>query len=347
MGVAENLPLVEPGISLPVSETTKCHGAFYPTGPHEQCFQFHFPVAPPPPTTTNTNTSASTSPSSCTGKKETTLSSYNNNNKIKNNGFCCQEQKQQQEDSCWGNLSQRVSQQECSKLAKLLEADGWDETKFLAPLRNVTNAVRVGYCTLTPPLKEWSFANTNATTTTTGRANRTVILVGDAAHPPVPYTGQGAQLGLEDAATLALLLSEFCCGGRDNHDNDDGGGNDKNSNLDESKHRSHVLNLSNLNQAVQIYEQIRIPRVESILGNAHFWGHQQQKRAEHKAYNIIKEEYVPLSTTCVLLLVFVRNCSDTCQCLTKRFVLSICGVLLNLLWALHRPFFFFFSRTTS
>ena len=34
----------ERGICFPSSLTTKCHGCFYPTGPDEQCFQFHIPT---------------------------------------------------------------------------------------------------------------------------------------------------------------------------------------------------------------------------------------------------------------------------------------------------------------
>jgi 2-polyprenyl-6-methoxyphenol hydroxylase-like FAD-dependent oxidoreductase len=37
-----------------------------------------------------------------------------------------------------------------------------------------------------------------------------IVLLGDAAHPPVPYTGQGAQMGLEDAGCLALLIQKLC-----------------------------------------------------------------------------------------------------------------------------------------
>lgn len=32
------------GICLPSSSTSHCHGAFFPTGEKEQCFQFHFPI---------------------------------------------------------------------------------------------------------------------------------------------------------------------------------------------------------------------------------------------------------------------------------------------------------------
>jgi len=43
MGTA-NIGRPERGLCLPSSDTSKCHGAFYPTGEDEQCFQFHFPT---------------------------------------------------------------------------------------------------------------------------------------------------------------------------------------------------------------------------------------------------------------------------------------------------------------
>ncbi|CAB9503280.1 Salicylate hydroxylase [Seminavis robusta] len=207
------------GISFPVSNTTRCHGAFYPTGANEECFQFHFPV----------------------GAQQ---------------DISCSDA----DDSCWGNLSQQMSRQECGRLAEILEKDGWDEDKYLAPLRQVTRAVRVGFCKLSPALKAWSFPN--------AKGQPRTILVGDAAHPPVPYIGQGAQQGMEDVGTLALLLKTFCL--------DDQG----------------QFDLSNLHRAVHVYEKIRMPRVASILSNAHEMGRFQQKRAENPAYNIIKEEMI-------------------------------------------------------
>jgi salicylate hydroxylase len=36
------------------------------------------------------------------------------------------------------------------------------------------------------------------------------ILLGDAAHPPVPYIGQGAMMAFEDAGIAAVLLKQFC-----------------------------------------------------------------------------------------------------------------------------------------
>ena len=72
----------------------------------------------------------------------------------------------------WGNLSNRVGQEECKKLAETLESEGWHE-RYLEPLTNVTHAVRVGFCLLEPGLKSWS----------KGR----IALVGDSAHPPVRF----------------------------------------------------------------------------------------------------------------------------------------------------------------
>lgn len=226
MGVAENLETnsnCRRGISLPVSNTTKCHGAFFPTGANEQCFQFHFPIGE---------------------QQEATHAGCGNDGK--------------KQDSCWGNLSQQMSREECGKLAEILHADGWDEEKYLTPLRKVTRAVRVGFCQLTPPMKAWSFPN--------AQGKPGAILVGDAAHPPTPYIGQGAQQGMEDVGTLALLLKTFCV--------DDQG----------------QLDLTNLHHAVKLYEKIRIPRVTEIMEIGVETGRVQQKRAENPAYNIIKEE---------------------------------------------------------
>jgi 2-polyprenyl-6-methoxyphenol hydroxylase-like FAD-dependent oxidoreductase len=216
MGVAANVKNIREGISFPVSTTTRCHGAFYPTGADELCFQFHFPV-----------------------QQEIGAA------KLK-------------VDSCWGNLSQQMSREKCTKLAAILEKDGWNEEKYLTPLRQVTRAVRVGFIQLTPALKEWSFPN--------AKGQPRTILVGDAAHPPVPYIGQGAQQGMEDIGTLAVLLKTFCL--------DDQG----------------RFDLSNLHHAVMVYEKIRIPRVAKVLANGHQVGNCQAKRAQNPAYNIVRGE---------------------------------------------------------
>jgi salicylate hydroxylase len=75
----------------------------------------------------------------------------------------------------WGNLSHEVSKLECRRIACKLRKEGWHE-KYVQPLENVIQAVRVGFALLEPNLKSW----------VKGR----VALVGDAAHPPVPYIGK-------------------------------------------------------------------------------------------------------------------------------------------------------------
>lgn len=79
------------------------------------------------------------------------------------------------DQQCWGNLDNAVGQAECRKVSKRLREDGWNE-RYIEPLQHVTHAVRVGFAVLDPPLQQWAF----------GKKNR-VVLVGDAAHPPVPY----------------------------------------------------------------------------------------------------------------------------------------------------------------
>jgi salicylate hydroxylase len=82
----------------------------------------------------------------------------------------------------WGNLDQAVGQEECENLGIQLSNEGWHQ-RFIEPLFQVTHAVRVGFALLEPKLKTW--------------VNGRIVLCGDAAHPPVPYVGQGAQQGME------------------------------------------------------------------------------------------------------------------------------------------------------
>ena len=44
-------------------------------------------------------------------------------------------------------------------------------------------------------------------------ADGRVILLGDAAHPPVPYIGQGAMMAMEDVGVLVRCLRHYCCAG--------------------------------------------------------------------------------------------------------------------------------------
>jgi salicylate hydroxylase len=204
------------GICLPSSATTKCHGAFYPTGPTEQCFQFHFPV----PAESATKGSLGS----------------------------------------WGNLTEHVGQEECGHLAERLKKDGWDE-KYLTPLHHVDKALMIGFSKLDPPLESYTY----------GR----VVLLGDAAHPPVPYLGQGAQQGLEDAGTLALLLQRLCCVV-------EGGRNDEKA--------KQCFSLGHVDAAIKLYDQMRVPRTAAVLEKSKNWGNMQQKKSECKKYNEVKEE---------------------------------------------------------
>jgi len=86
----------------------------------------------------------------------------------------------------WGTLSQEVGVQECLKLSEQMESDGWN-SKYIAPLHQVTHAVRIGFCSLQPPLQKWVYANKGL-----GR----IVLLGDAAHPPYVY---------------CLHVNVFCC----------------------------------------------------------------------------------------------------------------------------------------
>mmetsp|Transcript_11798 Transcript_11798/g.24314 ORF Transcript_11798/g.24314 Transcript_11798/m.24314 type:complete len:360 (+) Transcript_11798:323-1402(+) len=121
MGISETPSQVR-GISLPSSSTSHCHGAFFPTGDKEQCFQFHFPI-----------------------------------------------KSEDADEGNWGTLSDEVGKEECSKLVEQLREDGWHE-KYLEPLCNVNNAVRIGFCLLDKGLEKFVY----------GQKSR-IVLLGDAA----------------------------------------------------------------------------------------------------------------------------------------------------------------------
>jgi 2-polyprenyl-6-methoxyphenol hydroxylase-like FAD-dependent oxidoreductase len=141
----------------------------------------------------------------------------------------------------WGNMSNAVGKEECGKIAKLLEKDGWHE-RYIDPLYKVTHAVRVGFCLLSPSLREWVYGK-----------SRRIVLVGDAAHPPAPYVGQGAQMGIEDAGTIALLMKNLCV--------------DRDGDLD----------LATFGDAMKIYEELRIPRTDKISECSKALGDMQEK----------------------------------------------------------------------
>jgi 2-polyprenyl-6-methoxyphenol hydroxylase-like FAD-dependent oxidoreductase len=131
--------------------------------------------------------------------------------------------------------------------------------RYIQPLLHVTKAVRIGFCQLQPRLKRWVY----------GPHNR-IVLVGDAAHPPVPYTGQGAQQGIEDAGTIALLMKKFCR-------------NDPNiDNFD----------WSHWNTVVKLYENIRIPRAAEVSDMSLQFGSMQFRRAMSEKYDIVQGEKI-------------------------------------------------------
>lgn len=141
--------------------------------------------------------------------------------------------------SNWGNLSDEVGQQECRKIAAKLRKEGWHE-KFVQPLEHCIKAVNVGFALLEPKLKTW--------------VRNRVVLVGDAAHPPVPYVGQGAQQGLEDAGVAVALLKMYC--------------------MTDGK-----FDPTNFSEAMALYQQIRTKRSSQILEISKRLGEMQASRS--------------------------------------------------------------------
>ena len=147
----------------------------------------------------------------------------------------------------WGQLTKAEGLVHFENIAQDMKDDGWDE-QYTDPLYRVDHAVRVGFALLNPPLKQWVY----------GQKSR-IVLVGDAAHPPVPYVGQGAQMGIEDAGTLVLLMKSLCW-----------------------NEETETLDLSNFDRVTSIYQRLRVPRTTEILACAKSLGGKQERRS-HRA----------------------------------------------------------------
>jgi len=157
----------------------------------------------------------------------------------------------------WGTMSPEESQKECNELADKLDRDGW-ANQFVEPIRKAdpNSLVRVGLRSR-EALSQW--------VSNDGR----IVLLGDAAHPPVPYIGQGAMMAIEDAGTIALLLKHT---------------------IGEEQKFSHEKFL----KAMKAYEETRIQRTYTVLGSSHKLGKTQQNRADSWVYNIFREWSIKL-----------------------------------------------------
>uniref|UniRef100_A0A7S2MSZ9 FAD-binding domain-containing protein n=1 Tax=Helicotheca tamesis TaxID=374047 RepID=A0A7S2MSZ9_9STRA len=154
----------------------------------------------------------------------------------------------------WGLLSEEEGRKECSELAVRLRSDGWDEA-LIAPLDKASTVLRVGL-RARDPLEEW--------------VSGPIALLGDAAHPPVPYIGQGAQMAIEDAGIAAHLMKDYCIG------------------------KDGEFDAKGFPKAMEIYQLMRINRTRQVLGLSKGLGKTQQDRADSWLYNIYREWQIRL-----------------------------------------------------
>lgn len=157
----------------------------------------------------------------------------------------------------WKALSEEEGAKECRDLAAILKGEGWS-TLFTNALENATSVLRTGLRARSP-IPVWHAP---------AKSPR-VILLGDAAHPPVPYIGQGAmvfkhvdlviipyQMAIEDAGILSLLVQRFC-----------------------KPTPTSALNLAGLDLVSSVYEKIRLPRTTMMLAASSSLGEMQLSRS--------------------------------------------------------------------
>lgn len=178
----------------------------------------------------------------------------------------------------WRTLTPQEAKEECRELAAKLRGDGWDE-QFLKPLESptLTGVLRVGLRSR-EGLDSWHVGGDGSSNgeESDSRCKENVgraVLLGDAAHPPVPYIGQGAMMAMEDAGTLSMLLGHYCPIAKHNHD---GGA-------------MATADFTQFTKAMAAYEQLRVSRTKAILGSSVQLGKTQQKRAESMLYNAWRE----------------------------------------------------------
>lgn len=233
MGCA-NVPFKR-GICFPSSATTKCHACYYPTKvPKEQ-----------------------------DGEEETSSENDTDDDDKYEMVFQIYFPTPIERSDTWRTLTPDEAKVECQELAQKLREDGWDE-QFLKPLESpsLKGVLRVGLRSR-EALDVW---HVGGGASGVGRA----VLLGDAAHPPVPYIGQGAQMAMEDAGSLSLLLGHFCP-------------------IDDNDEQMAAIDLSKFQDAMEVYEKLRVSRTKAVLGSSVQLGKTQQKRADSKLYNAWRE----------------------------------------------------------
>jgi salicylate hydroxylase len=91
------------------------------------------------------------------------------------------------------------------------DARDWDQASSLAALQQATGRSGGGLQALLeamPGWRAWTLSDRPPLGSAADMAHERVALVGDAAHPMVPYLAQGAGMAIEDAVALAEALGE-------------------------------------------------------------------------------------------------------------------------------------------
>lgn len=91
------------------------------------------------------------------------------------------------------------------------DARDWDQSSSIAALKQAMGRSCAGLQSLLdamPGWRAWSLGDRAPLTSAADMAHERVALVGDAAHPMVPYLAQGTGMAIEDAVALADALGE-------------------------------------------------------------------------------------------------------------------------------------------
>ncbi|KAJ3370707.1 hypothetical protein HDU91_006004 [Kappamyces sp. JEL0680] len=145
----------------------------------------------------------------------------------------------------WRPLTADESKKECADLQALLIKDGW-HSMFTDALTSANSVLRVGL-RARKPIPVWHAASPDGIPK--------VFLLGDGAHPPVPYIGQGAMMAIEDVGILSELIRRLC-----------------------KPSPQAKFERSQLKRVALLYEKIRIPRTTAMLAASQALGDMQLAR---------------------------------------------------------------------
>lgn len=139
----------------------------------------------------------------------------------------------------WGPIDSHHSNAVKSDICERMKAEGWDH-EIISLIKRGEGLLAVGLRSRAP-LSSWG--------------TKGIVLIGDAAHPPVPYIGQGAMQAVEDCGVLGLLFH-----------------------LKSKEKAGSFVTPDVFDECIKDLEKLRVPRTKQVLASSHVLGERMRQR---------------------------------------------------------------------